>query len=267
MTKIIGFAGRKQSGKNTSCNFIMANKLFQYGVCKKASLNKDGNIIVSDLFGEGVSGLDWIPLTPDYVNTDMLFANFNICKIYAFADPLKEFCINVLGLSYQQVYGTDADKNSYTHLRWENMPGVIDPDLYDSCLKNHHGAALKEFVKRFYPHDPGSMTAREVLQFVGTEIFRKMYQNVWIDSVLRKIDNDKPELALISDVRFDDEIKSLQDKGGIVIGLLRDKLNSNGSHASENTNFDLCDHVIDNREMDMDQLTQAVMQLIGNHIR
>lgn len=243
MTKIIGFAGRKQSGKNTSCNFIMAHKLFQYGVCKKASLNKDGNIIVSDLFGEGVSDLDWIPLTPDYVNTDMLFGNFSACKIYAFADPLKRLCIDILGLSYSQVFGSDTDKNTPTHLKWEDMPGVLDSKK------------------------KGFMTAREVLQHVGTDIFRKMYQNVWVDSVLRRIDNDKPELALISDVRFDDEIKSLQNKGGIVIGLLRDKLNSNGSHASENTNFDLCDHVIDNREMDMDQLTQAVMQLIGNHIR
>ena len=27
MTQIIGFAGKKQSGKNTACNFILAAKL------------------------------------------------------------------------------------------------------------------------------------------------------------------------------------------------------------------------------------------------
>ena len=260
MTKIIGFHGRKQSGKNTSCNYIMAYMLCKYGVAKHASLNSNGEIVVSDLFGEGVPGLNWIPLIPEYVNTQMLFDNFSTCKIYAFADPLKKLSMDILGLEYKQVYGTDKDKNTLTHLRWENMPGI----LADKTNINFIGEHLSWLDMKY--HNPGSMTAREVLQYVGTDIFRKMYQNVWVDSVLRRIDNDRPELALISDVRFDDEIKCLQNKGGIVIGLLRDKLNSNGSHASENTNFDLCDHIIDNRDMDMDQLTQEVMKLIGNYI-
>lgn len=267
MTKIIGFAGRKQSGKNTSCNYIMAIQLCKMGVCKQASLDNHGNIIVSDIFGDKVSGLDWIPITPEFIDTKLLFDNFNTCKIYAFADPLKEFCINVLGLSYQQVYGTDTDKNSYTHLRWENMPGVIDPDLYDSCSKNHHGAALKEFVKRFYPHGPGLMTAREVLQFVGTEIFRNMYQTVWIDALIRRIRKDKPDIALICDVRFDDEILALQEENAVVIGLLRDVHNSQGSHASEKTNFDLCNYVIDNTNMDMNSLTQNIWGLVKDDIK
>ena len=266
MTKIIGFAGRKQSGKNTSCNFIMAHKLFQYGVCKKASLNKDGNIIVSDLFGEGVSDLDWIPLTPDYVNTDMLFGNFSVCKIYAFADPLKEFCINVLGLEHRQVYGTDADKNSYTHLRWENMPGVICHPNYVECGNATHSDIDPSEIGLII-HKPGPMTAREVLQFVGTEIFRKMYQKVWIDALIRRIRKDKPDIALICDVRFDDEILALQEENAVVIGLLRDVHNSQGSHASEKTNFDLCNYVIDNTNMDMNSLTQNIWGLVKDDIK
>jgi hypothetical protein len=100
MTKIIGFAGKKQSGKNTCCNFLLALKFHEHGVCKHASLNEQGQIIVSDLFGETVSGVDWIPLTEDYVDISQLLANFGPCKIYAFADVLKEFAIDVLGLEH-----------------------------------------------------------------------------------------------------------------------------------------------------------------------
>jgi len=47
----------------------------------------------------------------------------NNSNIYSFADPLKkDVCINILGLTERQCYGTDADKNTLTNLRWENMP-------------------------------------------------------------------------------------------------------------------------------------------------
>ena len=266
MPKIIGFHGRKQSGKNTSCNYIMAYILCKYGVCKNASININGDIIVSDLFGEEVSGLNWVPLTSEYVDTDMLFSNFNTCKIYAFADPLKKFCIEVLGLSHKQVYGTDADKNTLTHLRWENMPGVIT-DIHWSILEGHLNPAIMCDPDAFnLTLAEGPMTAREVLQYVGTDIFRKMYQSVWIDAIFRKINKDNPEIALICDVRFDDEIKSIQDKGGVVIGLTRDNLNSEGSHASEKSHFELCDHVIDNNNMSIEDLANSIMSLTKKYL-
>ena len=122
MTKILGFAGKKQSGKNTCCNFLQMLKFHEYGVCKNASLSEEGHILVSDLFGETVSGSDWIPLTEEYVDISQLLENFSACKIYAFADVLKEFAVDVLGLEHNQVYGTNEEKNSPTHLLWENMP-------------------------------------------------------------------------------------------------------------------------------------------------
>ncbi len=60
---IIAFAGRKQSGKTTSCEFVQS--LFTH---KKT-------------------------------------------KIYNFADPLKQLCIDIFGLTYNQCYGTDEAKN------------------------------------------------------------------------------------------------------------------------------------------------------------
>ena len=55
MTQIIGFAGKKQSGKNTCCNFVMMLKLIEENVCKRAKLDDNGEILVSDIFGEEIS--------------------------------------------------------------------------------------------------------------------------------------------------------------------------------------------------------------------
>jgi hypothetical protein len=233
MTKILGFAGKKQSGKNTCCNFLQMLKFQEYGVCKNASLSEEGHILVSDLFGETVSGSDWIPLTEEYVDISQLLENFGACKIYAFADVLKEFAVDVLGLEHNQVYGTNEEKNSPTHLLWENMPTG---------------------------HNKGPMTAREVLQYFGSDICRKMYENIWFDACIRRIRKDNPELALISDVRFPNEIKGVQKEGGIVFGLPRDIVNGKDTHSSEQVDLSLCDYLLP--EGDIDTTTKALYKII-----
>jgi len=233
MTKILGFAGKKQSGKNTCCNFLQMLKFHEYGVCKNASLNEQGQILVSDLFGEKVSGSDWIPLTEEYVDISQLLESFRPCKIYAFADVLKEFAVDVLGLEYNQVYGTNEEKNSPTHLLWENMPTG---------------------------NNKGPMTGREVLQYFGSDICRKMYENIWFDACIRRIRKDNPELALISDVRFSNEISGVQKEGGIVFGLPRDIVNGKDTHSSEQVDLSLCDYVLP--EGNIDTTTKTLYKII-----
>ena len=233
MTKILGFAGKKQSGKNTCCNFLQMLKFHEYGVCKNASLNEQGQILVSDLFGEKVSGSDWIPITEEYVDISQLLESFRPCKIYAFADVLKEFAVDVLGLEYNQVYGTNEEKNSPTHLLWENMPTG---------------------------NNKGPMTGREVLQYFGSDICRKMYENIWFDACIRRIRKDNPELALISDVRFSNEIAGVQKEGGIVFGLPRDIVNGKDTHSSEQVDLSLCDYVLP--EGNIDTTTKTLYKII-----
>ena len=233
MTKILGFAGKKQSGKNTCCNFLQMLKFHEYGVCKNASLNEQGQILVSDLFGEKVSGSDWIPITEEYVDISQLLESFRPCKIYAFADVLKEFAVDVLGLEYNQVYGTNEEKNSPTHLLWENMPTG---------------------------NNKGPMTGREVLQYFGSDICRKMYENIWFDACIRRIRKDNPELALISDVRFSNEIAGVQKEGGIVFGLPRDIVNGKDTHSSEQVDLSLCDYVLP--EGNIDATTKTLYKII-----
>ena len=183
---IIAFAGRKQSGKTTSAEFVK-------------------NIFENRGLGVGT--------------------------IYNFADPLKkDVCMNVFGLTYHQCYGSDESKN--------------------------------ELVDCYWPDTDQQMTAREVMQYVGTDVFRKIQHNVWASATINKINLEKPNLAIIADCRFPYEVEAIKNNNGIVIKLNRNPYNS--THASEESldannyspeNFDL---VIDNGELSIGKQNEII---------
>lgn len=132
------------------------------------------------------------------------------CGLYSFADPLKKnICIDLLGLTEKQCYGSDADKNSLTNIRWESMP---DYNISWTYSQDYDSS--------------GYMTARQVMEFVGTRIFRAMKQNIWADATLRQIQKDKYDIAIILDTRFPDEVEPILSVGGYVIRLTRDPFHS-----------------------------------------
>lgn len=185
MNKIIAFAGRKQSGKTTSAEFV-----------------------------------------------SNLFYQFGDSKIYNFADPLKNLCIDILGLEYNQCYGSDEDKNQLVNCYWDNK----------------------------------QLTAREVLQIVGTDMFRKMQNHVWSNATIRQILREQPNVAIIADCRFPNEVDAIKNVGGIVIKLTRNPYNSN--HASEialdpdqydQFNFDL---IIENHDISITEQNKIIFDFL-----
>ena len=74
-TQIIGFAGSKQAGKDTACNFILATKIAELGISKSTRLTGTGEIEVTDIFDEAPSGQDWMPFKTPYVDIENLFSN------------------------------------------------------------------------------------------------------------------------------------------------------------------------------------------------
>lgn len=235
MTQIIGFAGRKQAGKDTACNFILATKIAELGISRSTRLNKRGQIEVTDIFDDSASGNEWMPFAPPQVDVQTLFNNElgKFIKIYSFADKLKQMSIDILGLKEEWVFGTDEQKNTLTKFQWD----------------------------KFSPDKTGAMTAREVLQHVGTEIFRAMNENVWVEACLQQIVEEAPELALISDTRFPNEVRAIQEKGGCVIGLARNPYSKADKHASETEVakcFALCDVVIDNDDLSIPEQNKAI---------
>jgi hypothetical protein len=171
----------------------------------------------------------------------------NTVKIYSFADALKEkICIDVLGLTREQCYGTDEHKNSFTEYLWENFGiGKI-----------------------------GYMTAREIMQQVGTEIFRKYFgDEIWVNATFRQIKKEGYRIALICDVRFPSEVEAVIFSNGYIFRLLRDVCEGD-AHTSETAldNYDFSKYkdnafVIDNTNMSIEEQLDASIQSAGLNLK
>lgn len=149
------------------------------------------------------------------------------------AEPLKFVCRDILGIPERLLYGSDADKQTLTDIRQRDMPHWVGgPASYRD----------EAFGAKF-------LTVREVLQQMGTEVFRKMRPRCWIDSMLWHRKACTAAWMFVDDVRFIDEADAIRAAGGRVVRLLRSS-GSSDTHSSETAldayaGFDL---VVDNRD-------------------
>ncbi len=242
MTNILGLSGRKQSGKTTSSTFLHGYQLRYHDVIEKFLMDEDGSLVVNaaqiDENGKEVEGLgilDTERKDPDFIE----YASRSIwpyVKSFSFADPLKVISIQLFGLTEQQCYGTDEDKNTPINLKWENMLGVGDKS--------------------------GFMTAREFLQYFGTNVCRKIKDDIWVESCIGRMLTSGTELAIVPDIRFPNEVESIQQAGGKVIRLTRSP--HEDSHSSEIAldNYEGFDHVIDNKNMTIDETNMELLKVL-----
>ena len=235
MTKIIGISGRKQSGKNTVANYINGDILKNMSMIEDFVIDTDGLLKVKTNDTHGNNG--WGIL--DLLRKDETFISYAerelwpYVKIYHFADPLKELCVDLFGLNPQNIYGLDQDKNQLTPFSWNDMPGTIrNPDI-DYNIK---------------------MTHREFLEYFGTKIVRAIKQDVWSAYTLNKVKTQHSQLALIPDVRFSNEVEAIHDAGGVVIRLTRNLWNSNATAEIALYQYYKFDLIIDNSNCTIEEL-------------
>ena len=142
MTLIIGCSGKKKSGKDTVCRYA-ANIL--NGVIETENL---------------ITGV--VPAK---------------CRVYWFASKLKEFCRDYFLIDEKLLFGTDDDKNTkIPYILWENMPGYADfvnqkviAELTLFQLKINDCFDSTSVARKH----TGAMSVREILQYWGTEVYRK----------------------------------------------------------------------------------------------
>ena len=60
-----------------------------------------------------------------------------------------------------------------------------------------------------------------VLQWLGTEGFRRKDPQTWVDSMYWKLDYKRPRIAVIPDCRFPNEAEFVKDMGGTLIKVTR----------------------------------------------
>lgn len=265
--KVIGFLGRKQSGKNTCSNIIHGYELLRQGMIHDFKID-NGKLIILTENATGETGWGEFDVTRKDENF-VTWADMNMwpfVKNYAFADELKRMSIKLFDIPYECVYGTDEQKNQIQeHLLWENMPGVICYPNYIECGNATHSDIDPNKIGLTI-HESGPMTAREFMQFFGSEIMRKMYGPVWINKTLRQISREQSAIAIISDVRFPNEAEAIKKAGGIIVKLHR-KQKTKDLHQSE-LGVDLVDESIidyniqnNKRGSSLDDLQQNVKQI------
>jgi len=189
-------------------------------------------------------------------------------EIYGFADSLKkQVCINTMGLTEKQCYGTDEEKNSLTKFKWENLPDDI---RYSNNLESEkiRKIGTTDEYEDFPVLRKGFMTAREIMQVIGTDIFRNYFDdNIWVDSTFRKISYDNRNLALISDVRFPSEVNAILNHNGCIIRLTRN-ICEQDEHPSEtaldNYDFDNKEKVciINNENINIDEQNKIAIDYV-----
>jgi len=240
--KIIGISGKKQSGKNTFANYVNGSILQKYGLVDDFSINKEGQLQVKTEDAHGKK--DWGIL--DITRKDDEFCSYakdNIwpfVKVYHFADYLKKISIDLFDLTPQQVYGSDADKNTLTPYSQHGW-------------RKHKTTTLPP------------MSAREFLQYLGTDVMREIKDTIWVDYTIKLIQQEQPALALIPDVRFPNEVNAIHKAGGYVLRLDREVYSSTHHCETALDNDNFCwedfDDVLRNHKLSVKEFCNKIEEL------
>lgn len=136
--------------------------------------------------------------------------------IVHFADALKQACSIIFGISLEEME-TETGKQRLTEIAWPQDPGY--GYQYTPWPEGCEDSA------RF-------MTVREILQFVGTNLFRNQLDpDIWVKSVYRKKYRDD-DVVVVADCRFPNEAEFAR-ANGILIGVERDTGLESDGHPSE----------------------------------
>lgn len=244
MTNILGFSGVKQSGKTTCSRFLHGYQLRLNDVVEKFLMDEEGNLIVNaiqiDENGKETEGLGVL----DIERKDLDFIEYAsrsvwpFVRSFSFADPLKIIAMQLFGLTEKQCYGTDEDKNTHTNIMWTNLPNV------------NHDESL------------GAMTAREFLQYFGTDICRHIKPDIWVESCINRMLESGTELAIVPDVRFPNEAEAIKKAGGKVIRLTRSPHEDQHESETALNDYNEFDHIIDNATLTVDETNKSLMGLL-----
>lgn len=203
--------------------------------------------------GKAQSGKD---TAAEFITKSISRKGFSV-KTYPFAKPLKDMCINIFGLDKNQCWGSNKEKDTKTNIKWKDLP--LCAEKLGELLSSRFPKTKEDF-----------MTGREVMQILGTEIFRAIDEDCWVRSVASEIKKDNVDFAIISDARFPNEIEFLMNYDPLVIKLNRNTVNSNhdSETALERYNFN---HIkeyfeINNQNMSIAQKNEQINNIILKYI-
>lgn len=277
MKKVLIVSGKKRSGKDSLCNFITGYHLNQLGVFREFGTDANGDLFVNSAWHDTEGKVEESMGLLDLKRKDEDFLHYAHSvlwphiKSYSYADYLKEICMNLFSLTKEQCYGTTEDKNSLTNIKWEDLLGVmssVDWSIREGQFDLNVPPPVNGYAKHFgLLIREGLMTAREVLQYFGTEVCRAFNQNCWVDYVCNAIVFESSNWALISDGRFLNEIDVMKERlepldYDVKAVYLKRQMEAADGHKSE-TELDDCkgfDLVVSNEDMTLKEKNSFVLK-------
>lgn len=170
--------------------------------------------------------------------------------ILHFADKLKDDLSIMFGIPRENFDSVEYKDEKYYHFRTGSfMTEKIQRHnkLPIITIDNLKIDALVNWRESY--NDDCLIKLRTLMQYYGTEVMRNnIGSDVWIRSTINKAIEHKNYygFAIIADVRFFNEAKSIYDVGGKVIHVIRGRLEDKVEHSSEYITLSSKDYEIEN---------------------
>lgn len=247
------------------------------------------NKILIGIGGKKGSGKDTLATMIDYILTVgvsnakfndyfVKIKNANKVRIIAFADKPKELISEMFNIPINYFYDRDK-KDSYYSIKTGKIYNKITADSnykiveLDSLIKYGLSYFLRKYDNNTNPigfnktnKDFIVIKIRTLIQYVASEVFRKYIdENVWVNFANNKVNEilKENDFAIISDVRLPNESKYILNKldtKNVIIKVVRDSIDNNDKHETEQNNFEYT-HIIDNNGSKM-HLFYGALQIV-----
>lgn len=142
----------------------------------------------------------------------------------AFADPMKKSVAALLDIPYHEIDNFKNDDTVFVTTGYKNFNV--------KQVAGHGPNAPYEADAMWSPIR--ELTFREFLQRFGTESHRDVFgEDFWLDQTLPVGGYYSGRAIVVTDVRFENEVRRIQDLGGHVVRVMRPGLVSQDPHRSE----------------------------------
>lgn len=206
--KLIGIAGRLNSGKDAAGNMVR---------------------YLTD-FSSNNAGLE----VNDYMTK---LENNNIgCNsdytIKKYADHLKQICADLLGIR-KEAFESREFKDSFLPEKWskfiyrslDNNYAKMFPSKEECITFASERQIIAGKMPINWEFEEKKMTPRLLLQLMGTDGGRmSVHDNIWVNASFASWDSKLNQRWIFTDVRFPNEVAGIKERGGIVINILRDHI-------------------------------------------
>ena len=234
MHKIL-LVGALQSGKTTTATAIMGYHLTQKGIIPNFSVRAaDGSAFITYDKEQNI-GIEF-----DIESIDSEFTNWLSRNIYPeiinirFAEELKRTSMDLFGLPHESIYGTNEQKNEKIHIKTIDIMRLINGLFMDDITAERYEILnYNHFYERIKKNRNDKLSGREFMQLFGSEICRTIFDDCHINSAINKAKKYNSNIAIITDGRFDNEVRAIKELEDCTIIKLLRTINNKVTHSSE----------------------------------